>query len=222
MSYPELEALRAQADLLDELVAELDEADWSRPTRCPPWSVFELFGHLVGTIRFANSLLDEVDAEPSTDRQRWNVGTQRTEADQESVREGTAAYIEGKTVADLRGDWDAAKKAMPEGLDGDPNAVVGDPARRTIRRADLADRNVRELGIHTMDLGHATLRGERITPEASAILIDTFNGQLGEPLPPALGWDAKTYILTASGRRQLEPNERHTLGALADRFPLIR
>ena len=48
------------------------------------------------------------------------------------------------------------------------------------------------------------------------------DGLLGTSLPDTLGWDATTYILTGTGRRELTPGERAALGDLADRFPLLR
>jgi len=73
-----------------------------------------------------------------------------------------------------------------------------------------------------MDLSHATLRGERITPEAQEVVVGILDTLLGEPLPAGLGWDPRTYILTGTGRRELLNNERFVLGPLADRFPLLR
>jgi hypothetical protein len=37
-----------------------------------------------------------------------------------------------------------------------------------------------------------------------------------------MGWDARTFILSGTGRRRLEPNERFALGELASKFPLLR
>jgi hypothetical protein len=73
-----------------------------------------------------------------------------------------------------------------------------------------------------MDIGHAVLKGERLRPKAADVIDGIFRGLLGEILPTKLGWDTKTFILTAAGRRRLTANERYTLGPLADSFPLIR
>jgi hypothetical protein len=56
----------------------------------------------------------------------------------------------------------------------------------------------------------------------AAIIAAILDGLLGAPLPDALQWDATTYILTGTGRRQLDADERTTLGVLAPRFPLLR
>lgn len=54
------------------------------------------------------------------------------------------------------------------------------------------------------------------------IITAILDGLLGEPVPDSLGWNTTVYILSATGRRQLEPDERAELGALALRFALLR
>jgi hypothetical protein len=93
---------------------------------------------------------------------------------------------------------------------------------RTVRADELAGSRVLEFGVHTMDLGHATLRGERITPDAARFVAAILDVLLDARLPHGLGWDTRTYILTGTGRRELEPNERYALGPLATKFPLMR
>ncbi|MGO4420230.1 maleylpyruvate isomerase N-terminal domain-containing protein, partial [Streptomyces sp. MCAF7] len=41
-----LEAFRLEAEELTKAVAGLSEAEWDRPTRCEPWSIRELLGHV--------------------------------------------------------------------------------------------------------------------------------------------------------------------------------
>jgi hypothetical protein len=103
------------------------------------------------------------------------------------------------------------------------------PADQLIRRPDnhlmtlgelLASRYV-EFGIHLMDIAAATGHEESIPPAAAAIVTDILDELLGAPLPASLGWDATTYILSGSGRRQLKPEERAAFGPLADRLPLL-
>jgi hypothetical protein len=103
-----------------------------------------------------------------------------------------------------------------------PDKVTG--TRRFPRRltaSDFAATRVLEAGVHTMDIAHATLKGERIHPAAASIAVGILRGLLGADLPASLGWDARTFILTGTGRRPLSETERHTLGPLADTFPLL-
>src|SRR4051812_20755165 len=40
------EAFRAEARALSATMATLSEVEWDRPTRCAPWNVRELLGHI--------------------------------------------------------------------------------------------------------------------------------------------------------------------------------
>jgi hypothetical protein len=104
------------------------------------------------------------------------------------------------------------------------------PSDRVIKRSghprmtfgEFVASRVLEFGVHTMDISHATLRGERIHPDAAEIVREILDGLLGSSLPKGMGWDTRTYILTGTGRRRLESNERFVLGPLAGKFPLLR
>ena len=56
----------------------------------------------------------------------------------------------------------------------------------------------------------------------SARIDFRLDGLLGAALPDTLGWDATTYILTGTGRRDLTADERAALKDLAAKFPLLR
>src|SRR5262245_23962058 len=45
-----LDVLRGEADALLHGLGDLPAAAWERPTRCTPWSVREVAGHLVTTM----------------------------------------------------------------------------------------------------------------------------------------------------------------------------
>ena len=85
----------------------------------------------------------------------------------------------------------------------------------------VASRNL-EFGVHTMDIAHAVGRPERVRPGAASIIVGILDSLLGRPVPESVRWDATTYILVGTGRRELELDERVKLGALAPAFPLLR
>lgn len=102
------------------------------------------------------------------------------------------------------------------------------PGERVIRRSGhpritfgefVASRNL-ESGVHAMDITHAVGRQEEIHPAAASIVAEILDGLLGQPVPEALGWDETRYILCATGRRQLTPEDRRHLGEFAAGFPL--
>ena len=219
-----LDALRTQCDVLTRLVAELEAHEWERPTRCPPMSVLDLVAHLVNVAKGTASLArtDASGQEPNTDRAKWWVmPDRRPPADILAASQAAAAELDPVSATEA---LDAGVRDMIDALSAvAPDAIVGSEDRwRVLPSEELAASRVLEFGVHTMDLGHATLRGERLDDAAAALIVGILDTLLGQPRPKTLGWDTRTFILTGTGRRHLEPNERYTLGPLADRFPLVQ
>lgn len=217
-----LQALEAQTADLTALLDELAPEDWERPTRCPPMRVREMVGHLASMWhRVIETAANEIDEPPTGDR----VGYYRYDVDvvSKAVLHRAEKTVRGRSDPELRAWHDEQLKLA---LD----AFRSTPPDRVVRRAmhppmplrEFVATRVLEAAVHTMDIGHATLRGERVHDKAVPVVTGVLDGLLGEPLPPALGWDPKTYILTGTGRRPLSPNERVTLGPLAVRFPLLQ
>ena len=222
MSYPELDALEAQGKELVALVGELEPDDFARPTRCEGWNVMDVVAHVVASADRIGELL-EIDAagrEANTDRTRWWRMPDRT--DPKVIADGAkqvAATISAEEAPSRIED--AVSEFLTRFRKVDPDTVIGNEWR-TLTARELAANRCLELGVHSMDIGHATLRGERIHPDAAAIVADILRSLLEDPLPVGMGWDPRTFILTGMGRRELLSNERFVLGPLAVRFPLVR
>lgn len=68
---PECTALALQEfDRVGELLAALDEADWSRPTDCPDWDVRAVAGHILGMAQTFSSLWQFLSYMPTAARTR--------------------------------------------------------------------------------------------------------------------------------------------------------
>lgn len=228
----EISALEAQCKELSALLSELSEEEWDRPTRCPGWTVKELAAHCEGMLhRLVGANAEEVEGEPEIDRvgyYGYDPDGPREDEDpdktfSEVIRDRVIDEVGGRSGEEIR---ESVEQAITEALAG----VREVPLDRVIKRSghprmpfgEFVASRVLEFGVHSMDLGHATLRGERIHPEAAEIVREILDGRLGSPLPKGLGWDTRTFILTGTGRRRLESNERYVLGPLAARFPLVR
>jgi uncharacterized protein (TIGR03083 family) len=228
----EFDALRLQLGDLVALVGDLSEEDFMRPTRCPGWTVAELVAHCEGMlIRLVGDNARPADGSAEIDR----VGYYRFDPDgpregedagktfSEVIRDRVLDEVGGRSGAELR-------RALADVVAAAVRGVEAIPADRVIHRSGhpriaygefVASRNL-EFGVHTMDIAHAVGRPETVQPAVAAIIAAILDGLLGAPLPDALQWDATTYILTGTGRRQLDADERTTLGVLAPRFPLLR
>jgi hypothetical protein len=145
----------------------------------------------------------------------------------ERVRDNAVTYAAVRSPEQLRTSFQFA-------VDGALPALSRIPGDRVVRRGGrlvnlprmtfcelVASRHI-EFGVHTMDIAAAVGRPEAIRPESAAIITGILDAMLGQTVPGALGWDSTRYILTGSGRRELEPSEREILGPLASRFPLFR
>lgn len=232
MHGPDVDALTSQLDELVELVRQLSDDDFARPSRCPGWSVAELVAHCEGMLqRLVGENAQPVDGHAEIDR----VGYYRYEPDgpregedpgktfSEVIRDRVIDEVGGRSGAGLRSSLEHAVAQAVRGL-------AGIPADRVIRRSGhpritfgefVASRNL-EFGVHTMDIADAVARAQRVHPAAGAVITGILDGLLGQPLPGSVAWDTTTYILTGTGRRQLTAEEASALGPLARRFPLLQ
>jgi uncharacterized protein (TIGR03083 family) len=232
MHGSEVEALVAQLGELITTVDALSDGDFARPTRCPGWSVAELVAHCEGMLhRLVGENAQPVAGDAEIDRAgyyRYDPDGPREGEDpartfSEVIRDRVIDEVGGRSGEQLRASLAGAVAGAVAGM----REI---PADRVIKRSGhprmtfgefVASRSL-EFGVHTMDIAHALGRPERVQPAAEAIVTGILDELLQEPVPDSLGWDPTTYILAATGRRQLEADERSQLGALALRFPLLR
>jgi uncharacterized protein (TIGR03083 family) len=232
MNGPDVDALESQCKELIALVDELDDSDWDRPTRCPGWTVRELATHCEGMLeRLPGYAEMRVDGPAEIDR----VGYYRYDPDgpregedpsktfSEHIRDRVIDEAAGRSIEQLRdslGRHGQTAMAAVRGINA--TLVMKRSGHPPIEFGEFVASRVLEFGVHSMDIGHATLRGERVHPDAVPVITGILDGLLGSPLPKSLGWDPRTYILTGTGRRPLLSNERFVLGPLAEKFPLLR
>ena len=232
MHGDEVEALAAQLDDLIALVRVLSEEDFDRATRCPGWSLSELVAHCEGMLlRLTGENAQPVDGEADIDRvgyYRYDPDGRREGEDpdktfSEVIRDRVIDEVGGRTGDELR-------TSIEDAVEGALQGVRAIPAERVIKRSGhprmtfgefAATRNL-EFGVHTMDIAQAVGRPERVRPAATTIITGILDRLLGEPVPESLRWDTTTYILTGTGRRELEADERAKLGGHAVKFPLLR
>jgi len=204
------------------VIDDLSEEEFARPTRCPPWRVKELLGHVyrdvdrLGTALEAPSELPvELDA-VSYWRSYDPVADGPEIADR--AREIADAYATGAELAR------AFDEMWPERVAA---AGEADPSRSVqtfgpvLRLDEFLRTRVLELAVHRLDLLEALGLERNVDPRAAAVVIEVLDGLLGEARPAALGWTDVEYIEAGTGRRPVSAEERATLGELAERFPLL-
>jgi uncharacterized protein (TIGR03084 family) len=140
-------ALRDQVHELDALVSGRDDADWSRPSACPGWSVADVLVHLAQTNEIAIASVEG----------RWDEVTRGWARGDATVDEWAGAAVEQSAVRTgpaVHAWWRDTADAMVTAFAAvDPGArvpwVVGDMAARTLCTTRLS-----ETWIHTTDVAH--------------------------------------------------------------------
>lgn len=232
MQSADVDALAGQLDALRALVDSLSPADFARATRCPDWSVAELVAHCEGMlVRLAGENATPVDGPAEIDRVGYYNYNPDGPREGEEPDKTFSEVIRDRVIDEVAGrDADQLRASLVVAMDAALQGIAAIPADRVIRRTGhlrmtfsefVASRNL-EFGVHTMDIAHAVGRPERVQAAAAAIITDLLDGLLGAEAATRVRWDATTYILTGTGRRDLTADERDAVGPLAARFPLLR
>ena len=203
-----------------ETLAGLDEASFALPTRCPPWDVKELAGHLWRGLDRLPSYLAEPPADAAAHDAvsyfRYDAAAEApeivTRSAEVAARFDTGAELARSFSEHWRACVDAARAA-------DPARLLRTRASAGIRLDEFCATRVLEVAVHGLDLARAlglepwiTRAGADVT---TAILRSLLDGD-----PPA-HWDAVTFIETGTGRRAPDGRDLEVMGPVAARFPLL-
>ena len=224
MGWPEpsvVDVLAAESARAAEIALGLGEEDFALPTRCPPWDVKALLGHLYRDVDRILAYRDQPAGAPDATGASYFRGY-------DPVANAPAVSARARQVADVYGTgaelalafdrrWREAVAAAREMEPGRPIATFGP----TLRLDEYLRTRVLEMGVHGLDLAHALGREPWITAGAADVVRAILSELLGGDPPPALGWDDVTFFDTATGRRALTETERSALGDRAGRFPLL-
>lgn len=147
-----LKDLAAEGDVLEALVAGLDDAGWSTPTPAAGWDVATQISHLAWT--------DEVAVKAATDKEAWDEVVLRGMADPAGFVDSEALAGAAAASAELLSRWRAARVSMRETLaayDGGRMPWFGPPMSPT----SMATARLMETWAHSRDVHEAL----GVTPE---------------------------------------------------------
>jgi uncharacterized protein (TIGR03083 family) len=170
----EAAAFRAEAHAFAAALAGLRTADWDRPTRCTPWLVRDVVGHLVTTVsRVPGMVAGETPSRADTTAAGYYRADERfgpdTDAERvESARGRAASASPAALTEELAG-------ACREAVEG----CAGQPAGRIVRTrhgdamllSDFLTTRVVELALHGLDIADAAGRPPWITAAATDHLL---------------------------------------------------
>ncbi len=104
--------LRKEGDVLDAMVAELDDAGWRNPTPAEGWDIAHQIAHLAWT--------DEVAVKAATDKEAWDEVVLAAMNDPEGFVDAEAAKGAAVDPHDLLERWRTARTRLVETLAGYP------------------------------------------------------------------------------------------------------
>lgn len=217
-----LEALRVEYQEVSNIVLQLGEEDFARPTRCKAWSVKELLGHMLwGATRVHRFLTQPApDAADKDSVSYWRSYDRKVDAPHIADR---AKHLAARydAAGELVGAWDDTWRKVVEAAGREDRGRLVATWGPKLTLDEYLKTQVLEITVHRMDLQDALGRKGWGTDQAVSIVDDTLEGLLGEQPPSDLEWDVVDFIEAATGRRPLTGEERKILGPLADRFPLM-
>ncbi|MCM0674197.1 maleylpyruvate isomerase N-terminal domain-containing protein [Micromonospora phytophila] len=215
-------ALAQAYDGITRVVADLDDADLQRPTRCRGWVVADLVFHLLcDAQRALVALASPADGPPDVDDvSYWRSFPGSGDGARHAwwARRSAAAFDRPSSVVRL---WaDTAPAAVRAAGRADPAGCVTTQGH-VLRVPDLLATLTTEAVVHHLDLvpdlPDAPLPGQL----AVAVAVATMDGLLSDDAVRPAGWDDHEYLLKATGRIPLTDRDNLELGEVAGWFPLL-
>lgn len=190
----------------------VDPSDWSRPTRCPPWSVADLLGHVTTAV---GRLPDMLAAPAPTHAEVSAAGyfrpderfSAQTNADRIDVARQRAADPSALPQEFDRTWRQAARLCRAE----PPDRVVRTRHGDAMLLADFLVTRIVEVAVHGLDLADALDRPAWLTSAAVPVLIDLLLAGRDHPSIDDLGWTPADFLRKLTGRRTLTPDESRYL-----------
>jgi uncharacterized protein (TIGR03083 family) len=215
-----LEAFRLESRALTDAVSGLSEAEWELPTRCTPWTVRDLFGHVCVVIDWLPGMLDApapAEAEISAaeyyrpdDRfsSRTNDARIALARDRAAQSAGGASFAEGFAET-----WQRVDRLCRV-----------QPASRTVRTrhgdamllSEFLLTRVVEVAVHGLDLADALGREPWLTSSAGEAVTELLLGAEQTAAARTLGWSQAHFLRKATGREPLNETE----AALIEQFSI--
>jgi hypothetical protein len=189
--------------------ADLADDEWHQPTKLepfeagkPPWTVFELAGHLDISIGLTRMLIANQEAgQAGRDHVSFFIFPRSEVAP--VVYEYAYTMVEGKTPADMPGVLDETFSKTISESRAVPAETVGSGYYALMRLDEFVTSRIVEAVVHGIDLTDATGRDPLATPEGLAVtaaILDDLLARRTVPGRPADLDDDLAWVMAASGR----------------------
>jgi uncharacterized protein (TIGR03083 family) len=222
-----LDAFDAAYRQVTDVVSGLSEAELMRPSRCAGWAVADVLYHQLLDARRALRAFATPSAHPADcdDVSYWRDYAPGTGEAAAAAQEAAAAHARYVRVAAsayppgaLAWEWSETSAAAGRAARACPAAGVATQGH-VLRPADFTATLTVEAAVHFLDLTVALPSAPPPDPAPLVLVRRVLDGLLGHPLPAS--WDDVSCALKGTGRLPLTSEDRATLGADAERFPLF-
>ncbi|MFB7465017.1 maleylpyruvate isomerase family mycothiol-dependent enzyme [Streptomyces sp. NPDC056224] len=217
-----LEAFRRESEALTDAVSGLSEAEWNLTTRCTPWNVLDLLGHVCVVIDWLPAMLDapapgkaEISAaeyyRPDDRFSPQANGTRIALAQDRAARSADGAAF----AEDFAATWRRVERLCRI-----------QPVSRTVRTrhgdamllSDFLLTRVVEVAVHGLDLADALGREPWLTSVAGEAVTELLLGAEHVAAADTLGWSQPRFLRKASGREPLDEEEATQIEQLGIRW----
>jgi uncharacterized protein (TIGR03084 family) len=139
--------LSIEGDVLDALVAPLDEAGWRTPTPAEGWTIAHQVAHLAWT--------DEMAVNAATDKEAWDASVLRAMEDPEGFVDKEADRLSRLAPADLLARWREGRARLAETLLGLPEGTKLPWYGPRMSPTSMATARFMETWAHSLDVHEA-------------------------------------------------------------------
>ncbi|MEU9143954.1 maleylpyruvate isomerase N-terminal domain-containing protein [Streptomyces sp. NPDC048349] len=217
-----LEAFQLECGALGDAVAGLSEAEWNLPTRCTPWTVRDLLGHVCVVIDWLPVMLDApAPGEAETSAVEYYRPDDRFSPQTNGKRitlaqDRAAGPADGAAFAeDFAATWrrvDRLCRVQPAGR------TVWTRHGDAMLLSEFLLTRVVEVAVHGLDLADALGREAWLTPAAGDAVTELLLGPEHTAAARELEWSRPHFLRKATGREPLNEAEAAQVEQLGIRW----
>ncbi|MGC9443215.1 maleylpyruvate isomerase family mycothiol-dependent enzyme [Streptomyces sp. WG5] len=217
-----LEAFRQESGALTDAISGLSEAEWNLSTRCTPWTVRDLLGHVCVVIDWLPGMLDAPAPGAATisaadyyrpdDRFSPQTNSARIALAQDRAAEPAdgAAFAEDFTATWQR--VDRLCRVQPS------SRTVWTRHGDAMLLSEFLLTRVVEVAVHGLDLADALGREPWLTSSAGDAVLELLLGAEQMAAADKLGWSQPHFLRKATGREPLDETEAAQIEQLGIRW----
>ncbi|MFF1838988.1 maleylpyruvate isomerase family mycothiol-dependent enzyme [Streptomyces sp. NPDC058231] len=217
-----LEAFRLESGAFTDAVSGLSEAEWNLPTRCAPWTVRDLLGHVCVVIDWLPGMLDapapsEAKVSAAEYYRPDNRFSPQTNGARIALAQDRAARsVDGAASAeDFTAIWQQVDRLCRV-----------QPAGRTVRTrhgdamllSEFLLTRVVEVAVHGLDLADALGSEPWLTSSAGDAVLELLLGAEQTATARKTGWSRPQFLRRATGREPLDDTEAAQIERLGIRW----